>query len=92
MKKSACDSSKSGNMIKFKKLNGIEIKSDKKNLSLIRVSKGSKMVCGSICQSDCSCFIFESINNNICKLYNETAMAYLIEKNAIENQLTYFKE
>ncbi len=47
-------------------------------------------MCVAYCQLECSCMIFESKNDDICQIFNKTALNYLIEKNEVQNEFVYF--
>ncbi len=79
------------NMNEFIAKKDITIQNEFKNLSLIRELKSTrKIVCVAYCQLECSCMIFESKNDDICQIFNKTALNYLIEKNEVQNEFVYF--
>ncbi len=69
----------------------ITIQDEFKSLSLIRELKATKMICVANCQLECSCFNVKMKKNNLCQLYNVTALNYLKEKNEVDNEFVYFK-
>ncbi len=70
----------------------ITIQKNFKYLSLISELKVTKIICVSYCKIDCSCLIAESKNNDLCQLFNKTALNYLTEKIEADNEFIYFKK